>query len=55
MRDGKVGGAELEREGPELRERSGRDAQGRREQEGDREAAQGSTGKGSSVIDVIYI
>ena len=55
VRDGQVGGAEFEREGQELGERSGRDAQGRGEQEGDREAAQGSSGKGSSVNDVIYI
>ena len=55
MRDGQVGGAELEREGQELGERPGRDAQGRREQEGDRETAQGSTGKeGLFVNDVTY-
>ncbi len=55
MRDCQVRGAKLEREGQELGERAGRDAQGRGEQEGDRETAQGSPGKGSSVYDVTQL
>ena len=45
MRQRQVRGSEPEREGPEPGERAGRDAQGRREPERNRAAAQGSAGQ----------